>query len=246
MKRETITQALGGLDDRFVSEAAVYAPGTMQEGPERIVRMKKKRFLSIVLAAALILALGITAYAAWSIHTARQEEIKTDLKIEENNVSSYAEYPVPEAANSTVSDVPEEEGSESELVLLSAVNAGDLQRVYVNISPVSEKCIADYPGYPGTLNFSWSIDGTGIGVFACGIVGMGSAGGLSSYTRIIRLSDVHGRRRDASPSLLFACRINGCHCFPGGLSRPPGSLDRKRGSWFSRVSRWRPVDACLV
>ena len=61
MKRETITQALGGLDDRFVSEAAVYAPGTMQEGPERIVRMKKKRFLSIVLAAALILALGITA-----------------------------------------------------------------------------------------------------------------------------------------------------------------------------------------
>ena len=106
MKRETITQALGGLDDRFVSEAAVYAPGTMQEGPERIVRMKKKRFLSIVLAAALILALGITAYAAWSTHAARQEEIKADLKIEENNVSSYAEYPVPEAANSTVSDVP--------------------------------------------------------------------------------------------------------------------------------------------
>lgn len=166
MKRETITQALDGLDDRFVSEAAVYAPGTMQEGPERIVRMKKKRFLSIVLAAALILALGITAYAAWSTHAARQEEIKADLKIEENNVSSYAEYPVPEAANSTVSDVPEEEGSESELVLLSAVNAGDLQRVYVNISPVSEKCIADYPGYPGALNFSWSIDGTDLGGYA--------------------------------------------------------------------------------
>lgn len=166
MKRETITQALGGLDDRFVSEAAVYAPGTMQEGPERIVRMKKKRFLSIVLAAALILALGITAYAAWSTHAARQEEIKADLKIEENNVSSYAEYPVPEAANSTVSDVPEEEGSESELVLLSAVNAGEFQRVYVNISPVSEKCIADYPGYPGALNFSWSIDGTDLGGYA--------------------------------------------------------------------------------
>ena len=96
------------------------------------------------------------------------------------------------------------------------------------------------------VGWSPAVSGAGIGVFACGIVGMGSAGGLSSYTRIIRLSDVHGRRRDASPSLLFACRINGCHCFPGGLSRPPGSLDRKRGSWFSRVSRWRPVDACLV
>ena len=166
MKRETITQALGGLDDRFVSEAAVYAPGTMQEGPERIVHMKKKRFLSIVLAAALILTLGIMAYAAWSTHAARQEEIKADLKIEENNVSSYAEYPVPEAANSTVSDVPEAEGSESEIVLLSAVNAGEFQRVYVNISPVSEKCIADYPRYPGALNFSWSIDGTDLGGYA--------------------------------------------------------------------------------
>ena len=151
MKRETISAALGGLDDRFVSEAAVYAPGTMREGPERIVRMKKKRFLSIVLAAALILALGITAYAAWSIHTARQEEIKTDLKIEENNVSSYTEYPVPGTAGSAVSDVSEAEAAEPELVLLSAVNAGDLQRVYVNISPVSEKCIADYPGYPAAL-----------------------------------------------------------------------------------------------
>lgn len=166
MKRETISAALGGLDDRFVSEAAVYAPGTMQEGPERIVRMKKKRFLSIVLAAALILALGITAYVAWSTHAARQEEIKADLKIEENNVSSYAEYPIPEAANSTVSDVSEEEGAESELILLSAVNAGEFQRVYVNLSPVSEKCIADYPGYPGALNFSWSIDGTDLGGYA--------------------------------------------------------------------------------
>ena len=31
---------------------------------------------------------------------------------------------------------------------------------------MSEKCIADYPGYPGTLNFSWSIDGTDLGGYA--------------------------------------------------------------------------------
>ena len=128
--------------------------------------MKKKRLVSLALAAALILALGITAYAAWSIHAARQEEIKEDLKIEENNVSSYTEYPLTETANSTASNAADAETAEPELVLISAVNAGDLQRVYVNISPVSEKCIADYPGYPGTLNFSWSIDGTGIGGFA--------------------------------------------------------------------------------
>ena len=166
MKRETISAALCGLDDRFISEAAVYSPGKMQESPERIAPMKKKRLVSLALAAALILALGITAYAAWSIHAARQEEIKEDLKIEENNVSSYTEYPVPETTGSAASDVSETEAVEPELVLLSAVNAGDLQRVYVNISPVSEKCIAEYPGYPGTLNFSWCIDGTGLGGFA--------------------------------------------------------------------------------
>lgn len=95
MKRETISAALDGLDDWFIREAEVYAPKTMQEGPERIVPMKKKRLVTLALAAALILALGITAYAAWSTHAARQEEIKADLKIEENNVSSYTEYPVP-------------------------------------------------------------------------------------------------------------------------------------------------------
>ena len=166
MKRETISAALCGLDDRFISEAAVYSPGKMQESPERSAPMKKKHLVSLALAAALILALGITAYAAWSIHAARQKEIKADLKIEENSVTGYAEYSLPETSGSAVSDVSETEAVESELVLLSAVNAGDLQRVYVIISPVSEKCIAEYPGYPGTLNFSWSIDGTDLGGFA--------------------------------------------------------------------------------
>ncbi len=160
MKRETISAALGGLDDRFVSEAAVYAPGTMREGPERIVRMKKKRFLSIVLAAALILALGITAYAAWSIHTARQEEIKTDLKIEENNVSSYTEYPVPGTAGSAVSDVSEAEAAEPELVLLPPKRRKICSVSMSTFPRRSEKCIADYPDIRERLNFSWSIDGT--------------------------------------------------------------------------------------
>lgn len=151
MKRETISAALNGLDERFITEAASYSPGGIQERPERIIAMKKKRLISAALAAALVLALGITAYAAWSVHNARQQEIKDDLKIEENRVTAYTEYSVPETAKS------------AELVLLSAVNAGDLQRVYVNVSPVSEEAVA---GYPGTISFSWSIDGTDIGGFA--------------------------------------------------------------------------------
>lgn len=150
MKRETISKALNGLDDRFISESAVFSPDTMQGSPERIVHMKKKRIVSLALAAALILALGVTAYAVWNIHSARQQEIKTNLKIEENNVSSYVEY-----------DVTEEQ--ENKLVLLSAVNDGDLQRVYVNISPVSEE---DAAGFPERTWFSWSFDGTDIGGLA--------------------------------------------------------------------------------
>ena len=88
--------------------------------------MKKKRIITLALAAALILALSVAAYAVWSIHTERQQELKADLKIEENNVSSYMEYTAPDE-------------QASGLVLLSSVNDGQEQHVYVNISPVTKK-----------------------------------------------------------------------------------------------------------
>ena len=89
--------------------------------------MRPKRFVSLALAAALILSLGLAAYAVGSIHLARQQELRQDLKIEENKTDSYVEYPLPT------------EGQQQNLVLLSAVNDGQEQRVYVNISPVTEK-----------------------------------------------------------------------------------------------------------
>ncbi len=64
MKRESITLMLNGLADDYISEAAVFSPDAIQESPERIVHMKKKRIISLALAAALILALGAVAYAA--------------------------------------------------------------------------------------------------------------------------------------------------------------------------------------
>ena len=62
MKRESITIMLNGLADNYISEAAVFCPEAIQESPERIVHMKK-RIITFALAAALILALGLTAYA---------------------------------------------------------------------------------------------------------------------------------------------------------------------------------------
>ena len=106
--------------------------------------MKKKRIITAALAAALLLALGITAYAVWSIHSARQQELKADLKIEEKNVNSYTEYPVPS------------QSSASGVTLLSTVNDGEFQRVFVNVSPVKKDVI---DRFPETVAFAWRLDG---------------------------------------------------------------------------------------
>lgn len=62
MKGETISQALNMLDDKYISEAAVFAPPGVHTDPERR-NMKNKRIFVIALAAVLVLGLGAVAYA---------------------------------------------------------------------------------------------------------------------------------------------------------------------------------------
>ena len=63
MNREKLFRALSDLDDRYITEAIRYAPEDASGASERIVHMKKKRIITFALVAALILALGVTAYA---------------------------------------------------------------------------------------------------------------------------------------------------------------------------------------
>ena len=63
MNRDRAFQALSGLDDKYIAEAIRYAPEDAAGAPERIVNMKKKRIITLALAAALLLALGVGAYA---------------------------------------------------------------------------------------------------------------------------------------------------------------------------------------
>lgn len=65
MNREKAFEALENLDGRYIAEAIRYAPGDAAGAPERIAPMKRKRFLTFALAAVLLLALGVTAYAAF-------------------------------------------------------------------------------------------------------------------------------------------------------------------------------------
>ncbi len=150
MNRELLSKAFGNIEESFVLEAYRPVSGDARSASERIVPMKKKRIVTLALAAALILALGITAYAAWSIHAARQQELRAELKIDENNVSSYVEY--------DASDEPA-----GGLVLLSAVNDGQTQRIYVNISPVSEEEASDPKGSEPFPVYAVSIEGTEFG-----------------------------------------------------------------------------------
>ena len=150
MNRALLSKAVGDIDESFIAEACRPVTEDASGSPERILPMNRKRIISLALAAALILALGIIAYAAWDIHAVRQQELKTDRRIEENHLDSYVEY--------SASD-----DRTNGLVLLSAVNDGQEQRVYVNISPVSQEEAA---AFPENARYVWSIEGTDTGGFA--------------------------------------------------------------------------------
>ena len=82
MNREQAFEALSGLDDRYIAEAIRYAPGDAVGSSERIVHMKK-RVLTFALAAVLLLALGVSAFAAYSaVGTPQAAERVTKEQIE--------------------------------------------------------------------------------------------------------------------------------------------------------------------
>lgn len=144
MNRELLAKAFGDIDESIIAEAYRPATEAASGSPERRIHMGKKRIITFALAAALILALGITAHAVWSIHIARQQELKADLKIEENNVSSYIEYDV------------SDETAGAGVTLLSTVNDGESQRVFIDVSPVEMDVIERFPE---TIAFAWRLDG---------------------------------------------------------------------------------------
>lgn len=67
MNREQISEAVGNLADRHITATAQYDPRGVSGGPERIIPMKTRTIrkpLLIAAVVALLLALGVSAYAA--------------------------------------------------------------------------------------------------------------------------------------------------------------------------------------
>lgn len=134
---------LDQIDDAYVLEAAETGERRASAKRKRVGR-PTRRLAALAAAAALLLALGVTAYAISSIHQRRQAELKESLSIEDNQVESYVEY-----------DTGAEENRLG-VTLLSAVADGEFQRVYVNVSPVSRE---DVSACAGTAKFAFSVDG---------------------------------------------------------------------------------------
>lgn len=65
MKREQLSDIIGAIDDRQVAEAYRFDPALCGRSPERIGNMKIKRIVTFALAAALLLALGVTGFALY-------------------------------------------------------------------------------------------------------------------------------------------------------------------------------------
>lgn len=133
MNREKAFQALNALDDRYIAEALRYAPEGAAGASERSASMRSKRIVTLALAAALILALGATAWAIGvSIHRQRQQELRQELQVDENRVEDYVEYPVPEDP---------EQAPESGVTLLSAMNDGEFQNYWVVLNGVTPEMV---------------------------------------------------------------------------------------------------------
>lgn len=116
---------LGNIDDCMITElcSRIY-PKRRKSAPgfRRTLRV-------LIAAAAIISALGLTAYAVSSLHQRRQEELRERYKVEQNNISSFVEYP--------------ETSAQPGVSLVSAISDANTQRVYVNISPVSEETVRE-------------------------------------------------------------------------------------------------------
>lgn len=67
MNRELLLKAFGEIDEKYIAEAYRPVSEDASGSPERIVHMRKKRIITLALAAALLISLGIAAYSAGKV-----------------------------------------------------------------------------------------------------------------------------------------------------------------------------------
>ncbi len=141
MRREEISRALSMLDQKYILEALEPAePGG--EAPKvnymKITKHGARNLRRTLLIAAVIsLFFAVTAFAiGYGINLQRQQELREQLQIDENQVEEYTEYPLPE-------ETGEEVSSEDEMTvaLLSSIGGVEYDTIYINVSPYEKDWI---------------------------------------------------------------------------------------------------------
>lgn len=176
-------------------KARVFAEIGASEPKNKVIPIRSKRVVTLIFAAALILAFGAVAYAISSIHAARQQELRSELHMDEHQTDSYVEYEVPDESTPGV-------------VLLSTINDGEFQAVYVNVSPVTEDEIAGFPEQP--ISFRWQIVGSDLKGFADPWIRPGSSAHTPEALQALVQRDAY----DAETQTLTLC----CHIFSEQLA----------------------------
>lgn len=141
MRREEISRALSMLDQKYILEALEPAePGG--EAPKvndmKITKHGARNLRRTLLIAAVIsLFFAVSAFAiGYGINLQRQQELREQLQIDENQVEEYTEYPLPEETGEEVSS----EG-EMTVALLSSIGGVEYDTIYINVSPFEKEWV---------------------------------------------------------------------------------------------------------
>ena len=141
MRREEISRALSMLDQKYILEALEPAePGG--EAPKvndmKITKHGARNLRRTLLIAAVIsLFFAVTAFAiGYGINLQRQQELREQLQIDENQVEEYTEYPLPEETGEEVSS-----DGEMTVTLLSSIGGMEYDSIYINVSPFEKEWV---------------------------------------------------------------------------------------------------------
>ncbi len=117
-------RAVGEADGKDIEDAAEFFGYTGKTKSRSIRKFSR----TLLIAAIIVSLLAVTASAIGvSAHIKKQQELREQFQIEENNVGSYKEYPADKL-----------ETGEKTVTVLSCLNERDYMNVYLDLSPVEE------------------------------------------------------------------------------------------------------------
>ena len=139
MLSEKVLFALNNVDDSFLEEA-----NELLERSAPTQHALNKRTLRVILIAAVLAALLAACGIGYSIHQRRQQELRENLKLEENHVAGYQEFEENPIMEGTVTAL---EGKEPSVQMISTFRNGEFVDVYFSISPITREEAWDAIGW---------------------------------------------------------------------------------------------------